>query len=165
MRTSPTNKLDTCRSTSNKMIAAKAIFTDDNIGIAPGLQDNVRQLSIIMPLVICILGRPLHNSEPIIWKWLLSLSNFAAKGQLLGWCLDTRQPLIWLSEYKQEAWKDQIQTILNESKATLAELGNIKGCLTHLACVDPAAFHFLGRINHMVTKLNRQNVNQRRQKF
>jgi hypothetical protein len=62
-------------------------------------------------------------------------------------------------------WKDQIQTVLNEKKATLAELENIKGHLTHLACVDRAARHFLGRINHMVTKVNRQNVNQTRQKF
>jgi hypothetical protein len=70
-----------------------------------------------------------------------------------------------LSEYKQIVWKDQIQNVLNESKATLAELENIKGRLTHLACVDGAARHFLGRINHMVTKLNRQKVNQTRQKF
>jgi hypothetical protein len=56
------------------------IYLDDNIGIAPGLRDNVRLLSIIMPLVICLLGRPLHASEPIIRKWLLSLSKFAAEG-------------------------------------------------------------------------------------
>jgi hypothetical protein len=147
------------------------IYLDDNIGIAPDLRDNVRRLSIIMPLVICRLGRPLHASEPIIRKWLLSLSKFAAEGRpeeikiVLGWLLDTRQLLISLPEYKQIVWKDQIQTILKESKATLEELKNIKGRLTHLACVDRAARHFLGRINHMITKLNRQNVNRTRQKF
>jgi hypothetical protein len=147
------------------------IYLDDNIGIAPDLQDNVRPLSIIMPLVIYLLGRPLHASEPIIRKWLLSLSKFAAGGRpeeikiVLGWLLDTRQRLISLPEYKQIVWKDQIQTILKESKATLEELENIKERLTHLACVDRAARHFLGRINHMVTKLNRQNVNRTRQKF
>jgi hypothetical protein len=147
------------------------IYLDDNIGIAPDLQDNVRRLSIIMPLVICLLGRPLHASEPIIQKWLLSLSKFAAEGRpeeikiVLGWSLDTRQLLISLPEYKQIVWKDQIQTILKESKTTLEELENIKGRLTHLACVDRAARHFLGRINHMVTKLNRQNINRTRQKF
>jgi hypothetical protein len=77
-----------------------------------------------------------------------------------------RQLLVLLPEYKQVAWKDQIQTVLKESKATLAELENIKGRLTHLACVDRAARHFLGRVNHhMVTKLNRQNVNRTRHKF
>jgi hypothetical protein len=146
-------------------------MTTSNIGIAPGLQKNVRELSIIMPLVICLLGRPLHASEPIIRKWLLSLTKFAAKGRpkeikiVLGWLLDTRQLLVLLPEYKQIVWKDQIQTILKESKATLEELENIKGRLNHLACIDWAACHFLGRINHMVTKLNRQNVNQTRQKF
>ena len=35
----------------------------------------------------------------------------------------------------------------------------------HLACVDRAARHFLGRINHMATKLNKQKVNRTRQKF
>jgi hypothetical protein len=147
------------------------IYLDDNIGIAPGLRDNVCRLSIIMPLVICLLGRPPHASEPIIRKWLLSLSKFAAKGRpgeikiVLGWLLDTRQLLISLPEYKQIVWKDQIQTILKESKATLEELEFVKGRITHLACLDRAARHFLGRINHMVTKLSRQNVNQTRQKF
>jgi hypothetical protein len=147
------------------------IYLDDNIGIAPGLWDNVRRLSIIMRLVICLLGRPLHASEPIIRKWLLSLSKFAAEGRpkkikiVLGWLLDTRQLLISFPEYKHIFWNDQIQTILKESKATLEELENIKGRLTHLASVDRAARHFLGRINHMVTKLNRQNVNRTRQKF
>jgi hypothetical protein len=123
-----------------------------------------------MPLVICLLGRPLHASEPIIRKWLLSLSKFAAEGRpeeikiVLSWLLDRRQLLISLPEYKQVVWKDQIQTILKQSKATLEELKNIKGRLTHLACVDRAARHFLVRINHMITKLNRQNVNRTRQK-
>ncbi len=80
------------------------IYLDDNIGIAPDLRDNVRRLSIIMPLVICLLGRPLHASEPIIQKWLLSLSKFAAEGRpeeikiVLGWSLDTRQLLISLAQ-------------------------------------------------------------------
>jgi hypothetical protein len=147
------------------------IYLDDNIGLPPNLWDNVRWLSIIMPLVICLLGRPLHNSKPIIQKWLLSLSKFAAEGQpkeikiVLGWCLDTRQLLVSLPEYKQVVWKDQIKTILKENKVTLAELKNFKGRLTYLACVDGAACQFLGRINHMVTKLNRQNVKVTRQRF
>jgi hypothetical protein len=123
------------------------IYLDDNIGIAPDLRANVRRLSIIMFLVICPLGRPLHASEPIIQKRLLSLAKFAADGRpeeikiVLGWCLNTRQLLVSLPECKQVIWKDQIQNVLNESNATLAELKNIKGRLTHLACVDRAARH------------------------
>ena len=147
------------------------IYLDDNIGIAPDLRDNVRRLSVIMPLVICLLGRPLHENEPIIRKWLLSLSKFSAEGQpeeikiVLGWLLDTRRLLVSLPEYKHSVWTEQIETVLRENKTTLADLENIKGRLMHLACVDRAARHFLGRINHMATKLNKQNVNRTRQKF
>ena len=57
------------------------IYLNDNVGVAPGLHNNVRRLSIIMPLIICLLGRPLHEHEPIARKWLLSLSKFTAEGQ------------------------------------------------------------------------------------
>jgi hypothetical protein len=147
------------------------IYLNNNIGIAPDLRDNVRRLLIIMPLVICLLGRPLHNNEPIARKWLLSLSKFSAEGQpkeikiVLGWQLNTRELLVSLPEYKHSVWTRQIQVTLDKKKATLAELENIKGRLMHLACVDRTARHFLGRINHMVTKLNRQKVNRTKQKF
>jgi hypothetical protein len=147
------------------------IYLDNNIGIAPDLRDNVGQLSIIMPLVICLLGRRLYNNEPIARKWLLSLSKFSAEGQakeikmVLGWQLNTPELLVSLPEYKHSVWTRQIQVTLDKKEATLAKLENMKGPLTHLACVDQSARHFLGRIDHMVTKLNQQKVNWTKQKF
>ena len=55
-------------------------YIDDAIGVVPDFKDNVEQLAKLIPLVICLLGHPLHKDEPLPQKWLLSLTKHLAKG-------------------------------------------------------------------------------------
>ena len=108
-------------------------FLDDGIGIVPDLESSphkknqegnnisnrVRRLSILMPLVIQLLTRPLADPEPVPRVSPLSLSEFLAEGHpeeskvVLGWSINTRTLIISLPAAKHSAWSEQLPKILD----------------------------------------------------
>jgi hypothetical protein len=140
-------------------------YIDDAIGIVPDFQDNVERLSQLMPLVICLLGRPLHKDEPLPRKWLLSLTKHLAEGCPeetkinLGWLFDTRRLLVSLPPQKFQVWHTDIHTVLLSGVATSKVLESILGRLEHVACVCRPFRHFLGRLHWFSGKCSSTNKN------
>jgi hypothetical protein len=141
-------------------------YIDDAIGIVADLLNNVERLAELMPLIICLLSRPVHANEPLPRKCLLSLTKFIAEGTpeevkvTLGWLLDTRRLLISLPDAKYLIWFNEIQSILDSRYATSEVLDRLLGRLQHVASVCRPFRHFLGRLQWFKDMCERKNKNR-----
>ena len=144
------------------------VFIDDKIGITPDLGNNVRRLATIIPLVICLLARPLHKDEPILRTALLSLSKHMAEGRpeeqkvILGWLVDTRRLLVSLPEHKLIAWSGTIDRILVDCRCSVKELETLIGRLNHISVILRPSIHFLGRLRFLLARFMTKNKNYRK---
>ena len=116
------------------------------------LEEHLERGSAILPLVIELLGRPVHASEETVRDDLLSLKKFLAEAtpaeikMILGWAIDTRRLLISLPDDKCIAWSRAIQTMLDSGRATVSDLETTVGRLNHCGFVIPTSRHFLSRL-------------------
>lgn len=116
------------------------------------LETDIERGAAILPLVIELLGRPVHSSEASSRDDLLSLKKFLAEAtpaeskMILGWSLDTRRLLISLPTEKFVAWSRSIQVLLDSGHTTVSQLETIIGRLNHCGFIIPMSRHFMSRL-------------------
>jgi hypothetical protein len=127
-------------------------FIDDLIGAGVEVDDTIKRLAAVGPLVFHALGRPLSEQEQIPRTDPLSLAKFEAEGMpeekktILGWDIDTHALTMSLPKKKFLAWSSIITTILQAEKVTFKALESLIGRLQHATDACPLGKHFLGRL-------------------
>jgi hypothetical protein len=105
-------------------------------------------------LALDVVGRPIHNDEPLPHDELGSRSKLLAESGLselkclLGWEFNTRDLSIKLSDNRFSVWSTQIQEdiLSNAGRTSKKTLEIIIGHLNHTASIIPIARHFLSRL-------------------
>jgi hypothetical protein len=116
------------------------------------LQHDRARGAAVLPFVIYLLGRPVHEQEKAYREDLLSLTKFIAEATpaecktILGWDIDTRRLLISLPTPKYTAWCHDIERLLTEPKVATKDLEITIGRLNHAGFIIPLARHFLSRL-------------------
>jgi hypothetical protein len=115
------------------------------------LRDRARGAAIL-PFIIYLLGRPVHEQEAKLREDLLSITKFLGEATpaeyktILGWRIDTRCLLISLPEDKFIGWCRDIEQLLAAPKVTAKQLEVTVGRLNHVGFIIPMARHFLSRL-------------------
>ena len=116
------------------------------------LQQDQSRGAAILPLVVHLLGRPVHPDESHMREDLLSLSKFLAEAtpaetkMILGWKIASRRLLISLPPDKHTSWCRDIQALLSAPLASHKLLETTIGRLNHAGFITPLARHFLSRL-------------------
>lgn len=108
----------------------------------------------VIPLILYILFRPVHEDEPISRSDILSKAKLIAEGMLaerktfLGWIIDSRQMRVFLPKLKTLRWINEIDSILSSERVKSKQLESVIGKLNHAAFIIPLSRYFLNRIRH-----------------
>jgi hypothetical protein len=126
--------------------------------------------SAVLPLVVHLLGRPVHPAESELREDLLSLSKFIAEAtpsetkMILGWKVDSRRLLISLPDDKFRNWSSDIRLLLSEPTVTHKQLEITIGRLNHAGFIIPLARHFLSRLRTALLAAAHRHVTHLRHK-
>jgi hypothetical protein len=139
-------------------------FIDDKF--VAFLEKDMARGRAILPFLLHLIGRPVHDHEPIPRDDLLSLKKFLAEATpaerqiILGWVVDTRRFIIELPQHKVKGWIKELRHLRKTGHASEKELDSLIGRLNHVGYVLPAARHFLGRLRQAKFSASKQKGNR-----
>ena len=129
-------------------------FIDDIIDCHLDTAENRLASAHIVQMAVHAMSRPHagEDREPVPRKPLLSPDKLEAEGRsserqiVLGWEIRTRDLVVALPYDKHLAWREDLVSMIKESKASRKELESMIGRLNHASFLIPLSRHFLNEI-------------------
>jgi len=134
-------------------------YINDLIPVVIHKGDNELRADNDIPLVMHILGHPLHSIEKIKQEDLLSFRKLAAEDQMAeskivtGWEIDTRRFLVKVTLDKYTTWSKSISSVVSSNTTCHEKMETLEGRLNHCGFIITLARNFLHKTRSLIIRI------------
>ncbi len=139
------------------------VYINDMTGLLVDLprSRNANRLEAAIPLAIEVAACPNDPNEPIPREKMVAEDKLTAEGGLsemkviLEWGFNFRTLTVNLPEHKHIARAREISQMIASCRTTKQQLESTIGCLGHVGYVIPWVFHFLSRLQTLLSETDK----------